>query len=204
MPVKYERVDRELVHEIFTTHILKGEPLLDHVLDGPIEQARRSTSSSSAAVPAAAGGGEKLCRRARCPRSSARRASGRTGCGSPRPVASGPAARSRPARCTHLLVRPDKVLYRVAERGRPRRDHPRARPRRAGRRAAEGPRGAGEPGVLRALRRRGLLQPPEPHRPAAQRRDRSRRASRSTSTTAASRPWPRCWSRATRSGSSTR
>ena len=38
MPVKYERVDRELVHEIFTQHIQQGQPVLDHVLDGPIEK----------------------------------------------------------------------------------------------------------------------------------------------------------------------
>ena len=36
MPVKYERVDRELVHEIFTRHVLGGQPCLDHVLDGPL------------------------------------------------------------------------------------------------------------------------------------------------------------------------
>jgi len=38
MPVKYERVNRELVHEIFTTHVMQGEPLLDKILDGPMEQ----------------------------------------------------------------------------------------------------------------------------------------------------------------------
>jgi NADH:ubiquinone oxidoreductase subunit F (NADH-binding)/(2Fe-2S) ferredoxin/NAD-dependent dihydropyrimidine dehydrogenase PreA subunit len=38
MPIKYERVDRNLVHDIFTRHILGGSPVLKHVLDGPIEQ----------------------------------------------------------------------------------------------------------------------------------------------------------------------
>ena len=38
MPVKYQQVDRELVHGIFTRHVLGGEPLLGHVLDGPIEK----------------------------------------------------------------------------------------------------------------------------------------------------------------------
>ena len=33
MPVKYERVDRDLVHEIFVSHIQGGEPLLEHALD---------------------------------------------------------------------------------------------------------------------------------------------------------------------------
>ena len=38
MPVKYERVDRNLVHAIFTQHVQQGTPVLDRVLDGPIEQ----------------------------------------------------------------------------------------------------------------------------------------------------------------------
>lgn len=41
IPVKYERVDREAVHKIFTSHVLKGEPVLDHVLDGPFEKLPR-------------------------------------------------------------------------------------------------------------------------------------------------------------------
>ncbi|MBN1394559.1 MAG: NADH-quinone oxidoreductase subunit NuoF [Pirellulales bacterium] len=36
LPVKYERVDRQLAHEIFTQHILQGQPILDRVLDGPL------------------------------------------------------------------------------------------------------------------------------------------------------------------------
>ena len=41
MPVKYERVDRQLVHEIFTQHVLHGQPVLEHVLDGPIAKIAR-------------------------------------------------------------------------------------------------------------------------------------------------------------------
>ena len=33
MPVKYERVDRQFVHDIFTRHVLQGQPVLDRVLD---------------------------------------------------------------------------------------------------------------------------------------------------------------------------
>jgi NADH:ubiquinone oxidoreductase subunit F (NADH-binding)/(2Fe-2S) ferredoxin/NAD-dependent dihydropyrimidine dehydrogenase PreA subunit len=40
-PVKYERVDRNLVHEIFTRHVLGGTPLLERVLDGPGERTAR-------------------------------------------------------------------------------------------------------------------------------------------------------------------
>ncbi|MEN6458417.1 MAG: NADH-quinone oxidoreductase subunit NuoF [Thermoguttaceae bacterium] len=38
LPVKYERVSRELVHEIFTQHIQQGKPVLRRVLDGPVEK----------------------------------------------------------------------------------------------------------------------------------------------------------------------
>jgi len=38
VPVKYERVDREAVHAIFTQHLLQGRPVLDRILDGPVEQ----------------------------------------------------------------------------------------------------------------------------------------------------------------------
>jgi len=41
LPVKYERVDRKLVHEIFTSHVLGGQPVLGRVLDGPLEHAAR-------------------------------------------------------------------------------------------------------------------------------------------------------------------
>ncbi len=36
LPVKYQFVNRELVHKIFTSHVLGGHPLLEHVLDGPL------------------------------------------------------------------------------------------------------------------------------------------------------------------------
>lgn len=38
MPVKYERVDRKLVHTIFTQHVQQGRPLFDQILDGPLEK----------------------------------------------------------------------------------------------------------------------------------------------------------------------
>ncbi len=37
IPVKYQRVDRDAVHDIFTDHILGGKPRLDHVLDDSAE-----------------------------------------------------------------------------------------------------------------------------------------------------------------------
>jgi NADH:ubiquinone oxidoreductase subunit F (NADH-binding)/(2Fe-2S) ferredoxin/NAD-dependent dihydropyrimidine dehydrogenase PreA subunit len=38
LPVKYERVTRELVHQIFSKHIQKGEPLPEHALDGSLDK----------------------------------------------------------------------------------------------------------------------------------------------------------------------
>jgi len=37
-PVKYERVNREVVHKIFTNHIQKGILLPEHALDGSLEE----------------------------------------------------------------------------------------------------------------------------------------------------------------------
>ena len=37
-PVKYQRVDRDLVHRIFVEHIQGGQPLMDHVLDTTAER----------------------------------------------------------------------------------------------------------------------------------------------------------------------
>jgi NADH:ubiquinone oxidoreductase subunit F (NADH-binding)/(2Fe-2S) ferredoxin/NAD-dependent dihydropyrimidine dehydrogenase PreA subunit len=37
MPVKYERVTREVAHEIFASHIQKGVPLPEHALDGSLD-----------------------------------------------------------------------------------------------------------------------------------------------------------------------
>ena len=34
LPVKYERVDRAAVHEIFTKHVLGGQPVVERILDG--------------------------------------------------------------------------------------------------------------------------------------------------------------------------
>ena len=37
MPVKYERVNRDVVHKIFTNHVQKGMPLAEQILDGSID-----------------------------------------------------------------------------------------------------------------------------------------------------------------------
>jgi NADH:ubiquinone oxidoreductase subunit F (NADH-binding)/(2Fe-2S) ferredoxin/NAD-dependent dihydropyrimidine dehydrogenase PreA subunit len=112
VPVKYERVDRKLVHDIFTQHILQGKPLLDRVLDGPVEKLYQHEIL--------------VCGSARCqwngPKALRDVLKGKL-------AAAGIAReqiRITPASCfgacsasagkfAHLLVRPDKVLYRVKD-----------------------------------------------------------------------------------------
>ncbi|MEN6449715.1 MAG: hypothetical protein ABFC96_04410, partial [Thermoguttaceae bacterium] len=113
LPVKYERVDRQLVHEIFTQHLQQGRPILTHVLDGPIEKiAPRELL---------------VCGSVRC------------GWKGPKPFATALAEKLQAAglgpdqvritqascfgacdtgeigRFSHLLVRPDKILYRIKD-----------------------------------------------------------------------------------------
>ncbi len=111
MPIKYERVNRALVHEIFTSHILKGTPLLNRVLDGPLERLARY---------------ELLyCGSARCGWKG-RKMIGGLMSEKLKALGLGPdQVRLTPTTCfgacsleaagqyTHILVRPDKVLYRV-------------------------------------------------------------------------------------------
>ncbi|MGA2068548.1 MAG: NADH-ubiquinone oxidoreductase-F iron-sulfur binding region domain-containing protein [Thermoguttaceae bacterium] len=51
MPVLYGQVDRNLVHEIFTRHVLGGTPLLERVLDGPVAGAARREPPAKAIPP---------------------------------------------------------------------------------------------------------------------------------------------------------
>jgi NADH:ubiquinone oxidoreductase subunit F (NADH-binding)/(2Fe-2S) ferredoxin/NAD-dependent dihydropyrimidine dehydrogenase PreA subunit len=112
LPVKYERVDRALVHEIFTSHILKGEPLLNRVLDGPIEKlAQYELLFCSSAR--CGWRGQKLAKGPLLDKLKAR------GIGPDRlqitpATCFGACSAQMVGRCTHILVRPGKVLYRVA------------------------------------------------------------------------------------------
>lgn len=111
MPVKYGQVDRNLVHDIFAGHILGGKPLLDRVLDGPIDRiARREIllcGSARCCWPGeksfAATLNEKL------------RAAGVTAEQVRVTSAScfGACSMTEETSRSHLLIRPDKVLYRV-------------------------------------------------------------------------------------------
>lgn len=112
MPVKYERVDRAAVHEIFTQHVLQGRPVLSRVLDGPISEIPRyeilyCSSHRCGQI------GQQLCGEALPAKLRA------AGLG-PEQVRVIPAScfgccrAADVGQCTHLLVRPDRVLYRVA------------------------------------------------------------------------------------------
>ena len=132
MPVKYERVDRNLVHEIFTRHVLGGQP-------GAGPRARRPARADRQYEILICGSdrcgwqGRAVVRNGSPPRSSPRPASPRTTCGSRSGSCFGacnsgderqPLAHARAARQNPLPHR---------ERGRPGRSHPRAHSRRPGR-----------------------------------------------------------------------
>ena len=111
MPVKYERVDRPLVHAIFTQHIQQGKPVLERVLDGPIEQLARYEVL--------------ICGSMRCGWKGSKPfdeilaeklgAAGLTAEQVRVTHAScfGACSSAEAGKFSHLLVRPDKVLYRV-------------------------------------------------------------------------------------------
>ncbi len=112
MPVKYERVDRQLVHEIFTQHVLQGRPVLDHILDGPIDRIAQYEVLICGSIrcgwkderPFAEILAEKL------------KAAGLTSEKVRVTQAScfGACSVAEAGNFSHIMVRPDKVLYRVA------------------------------------------------------------------------------------------
>ncbi len=172
MPVKYERVDRE-----WCTRSSPRSPQGRSRYWITCSTARRpsfpNTSSSSAAAPAAAG----RTSRSACPLHEKLEAAG---VGPDRvrviPASCFGACSTERCRSLHSHSRPARQgpLPRLHRR-RPRRDPSRACARAA--RSSSASRSTARPvsrEVLRPLRRRRLLQPPEPHRPAQQRRHRSR------------------------------
>jgi len=111
LPVKYQQVDRELVHQIFTTHIMEGRPLLEHILDGPVESIARY---------------ELLCCQSERCQEFLRQIWGpnpgaylkERGIPSQQARATlascfGACAISETPTTAHVIVRPDKVLYRL-------------------------------------------------------------------------------------------
>ena len=111
LPIKYERVDRELVHQIFTGHIQKNTPILARVLDGPVDRVydfellccgshrcgwREGTELESALPGLLQEAGVDL-QRVKIARASC----------------FGACSAATEKTCSHILVKPQKTLYRV-------------------------------------------------------------------------------------------
>jgi NADH:ubiquinone oxidoreductase subunit F (NADH-binding)/(2Fe-2S) ferredoxin len=113
MPVKYQQVDRPLVHAIFTQHVQQGRPVLDRILDGPVE-----TLSQYEVL---------ICNSVRCGWKDARpfdavlteklKKAGLSNEQVHLTHAScfGACNSAEAGQYSHMLVRPDKVLYRVQD-----------------------------------------------------------------------------------------
>ncbi|MHB8898906.1 MAG: NADH-ubiquinone oxidoreductase-F iron-sulfur binding region domain-containing protein [Thermoguttaceae bacterium] len=112
IPIKYERVDRELVHQIFTSHIQNSQPILSRVLDGPVERvyafeilccgSHRCGWKEGASLEASLPG---LLQEAGVDMNRVNIA--RASC-------FGACTAATERTCSHILVKPDKVLYRVS------------------------------------------------------------------------------------------
>jgi NADH:ubiquinone oxidoreductase subunit F (NADH-binding)/(2Fe-2S) ferredoxin len=113
MPVKYERVDRELVHKIFTQHLQQGQPVLDRVLD--------STPEGPPQYDILVCGSERCGWRGPHEFSDVLREHlTQAGVEENRvriTTAScfGACSMAEAGEVSHMLVRPDKVLYRIAD-----------------------------------------------------------------------------------------
>lgn len=111
LPVKYEKVNRELVHQIFTSHIQGGAPLLDHALDDSISpnhemefvfcEGRRCSVLPEGSLKKSFQ--EKLAAKVANP--SAIKVS-KVGC-------FGACSTQSAGHCAHILVRPANLMYRI-------------------------------------------------------------------------------------------
>ncbi len=113
IPVKYERVDRPLVHEIFTRHVQQGNPVLERVLDGPVEKLAPRELLICGSVRCEWKGprpfGDVLAEKLRTAGLTAEQIRvTQASC-------FGACNAAEAGQFSHLLVRPDKVLYRVKD-----------------------------------------------------------------------------------------
>ncbi|MBN2021697.1 MAG: NADH-quinone oxidoreductase subunit NuoF [Pirellulales bacterium] len=111
MPIKYQDVDRQRVHEIFTRHVLGGQPVLNYVLDGPVQGIQRHEvlycASERCGWEARATCGQALEEKLRRRGISADEIRvAQTSC-------FGACGANQVGTCSHVLVRPDKTLYRI-------------------------------------------------------------------------------------------
>jgi len=111
MPIKYQDVDRQRVHEIFTSHVLGGQPVLSYVLDGPVETIHRTEvlycASERCGWDERTDCGQALEAKLR------RRGISADEIRVAQTTCFGACSSAQVGLCSHLLVRPDKVLYRV-------------------------------------------------------------------------------------------
>jgi len=111
LPVKYELVTRELVHEIFTSHVLGGEPVTDHILDAVGEPGRKYEFLVCKCAECSGGPEGDFGKRLTAKLHAA-------GIGDDRCVVLesscfGLCQHEQVGKVGHVLVRPGKVLYRV-------------------------------------------------------------------------------------------
>ncbi len=116
MPVKYERVNRDLVHRIFTEHVQAGTALMKHVLDHGTatelpEHEFLFCEGRRCGISGVKGLGERfqvlLAERGIDPHRIHVASANCFG------ACSHAADGDCPAACAHVLVRPEKVLYRI-------------------------------------------------------------------------------------------
>ena len=109
LPVKDQRVDRDLVPRIFSSHIMKGEPLVKHALDGSLDNQAEINFV--------------FCEGGRCTQGkSLKHAFDRKllEAGYPQEMVKtshircfGACSEETEGKCTHVLVRPAGILYRI-------------------------------------------------------------------------------------------
>jgi NADH:ubiquinone oxidoreductase subunit F (NADH-binding)/(2Fe-2S) ferredoxin/NAD-dependent dihydropyrimidine dehydrogenase PreA subunit len=111
MPVKYERVSRELAHQIFASHVLKGQPLAEHALDGSLDHQAALEFLFCEGLRCSKKRGlrelfEQKLKLAGLPPEAAK--TGTVRC-------FGACSEETEGQFSHVLVRPGKVFYRVGE-----------------------------------------------------------------------------------------
>ena len=111
VPIKYELVDRDLVHKIFTQHVLGDEPLLENVLDGPMTKLYRYELLYCASERCS-WDEQKSCGQVLRERIAAKGLDEET-VRVDRASCFGACGIEQIGKCAHILIRPDKVLYRA-------------------------------------------------------------------------------------------
>ena len=111
LPVKYERVNREVVHKIFTSHIQSGSPVVENALDDSLSEIHKSEFVFCAGVRCGLEGDnvmkDKFAQKLqeRVPHPEAIKVS-KVGC-------FGACSQEDRGKCAYILHRPSKAMYRI-------------------------------------------------------------------------------------------